>query len=76
MDIVSMIMNQLGNNDTMSSVAKRANTDTSTVRRKSFKWVYPLDYGRLEQADVKRYESTQKNLLAVLQSMQMTIPKI
>lgn len=33
MDIVSMIMNQLGNNDTMSSVAKRANTDTSTVQK-------------------------------------------
>ncbi|GEK91469.1 DUF937 domain-containing protein [Alkalibacterium kapii] len=33
MDIVSMIMNQLGNKDTMSSVAKRANTDTSTVQK-------------------------------------------
>ncbi|SFB83043.1 protein of unknown function [Alkalibacterium subtropicum] len=33
MDIVSMIMNQLGNQDRLSSVAKRANTDTSTVQK-------------------------------------------
>lgn len=31
--IVSMIMKQIGNNDTMSSIAKRANTDTSTVQK-------------------------------------------
>lgn len=33
MDIVSTIMNQLGNQNSVDSVAKRANTDTSTVQK-------------------------------------------
>ncbi len=33
MDIVSMIMNQLGNKENVDSVAKRTNTDTSTVQK-------------------------------------------
>lgn len=33
MDIVSMIMNQLGNKNSVDSVAKRANTDSSTVQK-------------------------------------------
>jgi len=33
MDIVSMIMSQLGNQNSVDSVAKRANTDTSTVQK-------------------------------------------